>query len=285
MTSSSSVASSAPASIEAAISAAVLRPIMSKYSSTDISVVVLARPDVDVLALAQRDARLVVQAHQPQDLRVAEAEVGQPMERDPAEAEQHVAGVDRLGDAVERPQRRPMAALAVAVLDVVVDEAEVVAELDRRRARQGRPVVAGDRGVGEEAEERPHPLAGRGARSRRARGGSGTSRRRRRSTDRGRATRRRISASVSAMSCGDARSGWSRAVIVRPSVAVARARKRARPQVAPVRARRTGAGGVRGRCPAARCYRRRGARRPPIRYDRPMRSSCRASTTARRTGS
>ena len=186
MTASSSVASSAPASIEAAIRAAVLRPIMSKYSSTDISVVGLARRDVDVLALAQRDAGLVVQAHQAEDLRVAEAEIGQPVERHPAEAEQHVAGVDRLGDAVERPDGRPVAALAIAVLDVVVDEAEVVAELDRRRAGQGGLVVAGDRGVGEEPEQRPHPLAGRRARTRRARGGSGPSRTRRRSRDRGR---------------------------------------------------------------------------------------------------
>ena len=122
-----------------------------------------ARRDVDVLALAQRDARLVVQAHQAEDLRVAEAEVRQAVERDPAEAEQHVAGVDRLGDAVERPERRAVAALAVAVLDVVVDEAEVVAELDGGGAGQGGGVVAGDRGVGEEPEERPHPLAGRRA--------------------------------------------------------------------------------------------------------------------------
>ena len=59
------------------------------------------------------------------------------MERDPRQAEQHVAGVDRLGDAVERPERRPVAPLAVAVLDVVVDEAEVVAELDGGGARAG----------------------------------------------------------------------------------------------------------------------------------------------------
>ena len=47
----------------------------------------------------------------------------------------------------------------VAVLDVVVDEAEVVAELDGRRAGQRPRVLAGDRGVGQEAEQRPHPLA------------------------------------------------------------------------------------------------------------------------------
>ena len=62
-----------------------------------------------------------------------------------------------------RPQGRPVAPLDVAVLDVVVDQAEVVAELDGRGARQGRLVLAGDRGVGEEPEERPHPLAGRRA--------------------------------------------------------------------------------------------------------------------------
>ena len=124
-----------------------------------------AHRDVDVLALAQRQARLVVQAHQAQDRRVGEAEVGQPVERDPRQAEQRVAGVDRLGDAVDGPQRRPVAALDVAVLDVVVDEAEVVAELDRRGAGQRALVLAGDAGVGEQAEQRPHPLAGRRARA------------------------------------------------------------------------------------------------------------------------
>ena len=63
-----------------------------------------------------------------------------------------------------RPQRRPVAALDVAVLDVVVDEREVVAELDRRRAGQRPLVLAGDAGVGEQAEQRPHPLAARRAR-------------------------------------------------------------------------------------------------------------------------
>ena len=55
-----------------------------------------------------------------------------------------------------------MAALPVAVLDVVVDEAEVVAELDGRRAGQGPAVLARDRVIGEEAEQRPDPLAARG---------------------------------------------------------------------------------------------------------------------------
>ena len=88
-----------------------------------------------------------------------EAEVGQSVERDPRQAEQRVAGVDRLRDAVDRPQRGPVAALEVAVLDVVVDEAEVVAELDRGGAGQRPAVLARDRGVGQEAEQRPHALA------------------------------------------------------------------------------------------------------------------------------
>ena len=161
MTASSSVASSAPASIEAEIRAAVLRPIMSKYSSTDIVAPGRRRRDVQVLPLAQPHARLVVQPHQPQDLAVGEAEVGQPVERDAREAEHQVAGVDRLRHAVERPQRGPVAALGVAVLDVVVHEAEVVPELDRGRARQRRPVVARDRRIGQQAEQRAHPLAAR----------------------------------------------------------------------------------------------------------------------------
>ena len=86
------------------------------------------------------------------------------MEGHPRQAEQHVAGVDPLGDAVERPDRRAVTPLAVAVLDVVVDEAEVVAELDRRGAGEGPLVVAGDRRISQEAEEGPHPFAGRGAR-------------------------------------------------------------------------------------------------------------------------
>ena len=133
-------------------------------------------------------------------LRVGEAELGQPVQRDPRQAEQRVAGVDRLRDAVERPQRRAVAALEVAVLDVVVDEAEVVAELDRGGARQRPLVFAGDRGVGQEPEQRPHPLAGRSRPNRRARGGSGPSRTARASTGSRSWTRRTISASVSAMS-------------------------------------------------------------------------------------
>ena len=81
------------------------------------------------------------------------------MEGDPRQAEQRVAGIDGLRDAVDRPEGGAVAPLGVAVLDVVVDEAEVVAELDRRGARQRAPMVAGDGGVGEQAQERPHALA------------------------------------------------------------------------------------------------------------------------------
>ena len=52
-----------------------------------------------------------------------------------------------------------MAALQAVVLDVVVDEAEVVAHLHGRGAGQGAHVLAGDRLVGEQADERAQPLA------------------------------------------------------------------------------------------------------------------------------
>src|SRR5688572_5684701 len=52
-----------------------------------------------------------------------------------------------------------MAAFPVAVLDVVVDEAEVVPELDRCRARKCLAVITGDRGVCQEPEQRADPLA------------------------------------------------------------------------------------------------------------------------------
>jgi hypothetical protein len=127
--------------------------------------VVLGCPDVDVLALAQAQAGLVVQAHQAKHLRVRKAEVGQPVERDSGQREQHVAGVDRLRDALALPQGLAVPTLDVAVLDVVVDEAEVVAELDGRGAGQRALVLARDRRVGEQAEEGAHALAGRTTRS------------------------------------------------------------------------------------------------------------------------
>ena len=68
--------------------------------------VVLGRPDVHELALAQRQAGLVVEAHQAQDARVVEAFLGQPVERHAAEREQRVAGVDGLGHAGDRSTAR-----------------------------------------------------------------------------------------------------------------------------------------------------------------------------------
>ncbi len=73
----------------------------------------------------------------------------QAVERLATQGEEHVAGVDRLGDAVERPKGGPVASLPVAVLDVVVDQAEVVAELHGRGPGQGQAVVARDRSVGQ----------------------------------------------------------------------------------------------------------------------------------------
>src|SRR6478672_7105676 len=121
--------------------------------------------DVEVLTLAERETRLVVEAHEPKHLPVGEPELREPVQGDAREAEQRVARVDRLRDAVYGPERGPMAALAIAVLDVVVDEAEVVAELHRGGSWQAKLVVARDRGVREEPEERSDPLAARGTRA------------------------------------------------------------------------------------------------------------------------
>ena len=118
--------------------------------------------DVEVLALAQREARLVVQAHQVQHGLGGEAQVGQPVQGHAREREQRVPGVDRLGHADHRPQRRPVAPLGALVLDVVVDEAEVVAHLHGCGAGQRALVLAGDRLVGQQAEQRSQPLAALG---------------------------------------------------------------------------------------------------------------------------
>ena len=81
------------------------------------------------------------------------------MEGDARQAEQRVAGVDRLGHTVDRPQRGAVATFRVAVLDVVVDQREVVAELDRGGPRERALVLAGDTRVREEPQERSHALA------------------------------------------------------------------------------------------------------------------------------
>ena len=80
------------------------------------------------------------------------------MQGDARQAEQRVAGIDRLGDAIHGPQRRPMTTLTVAVLDIVVDEAEVVPQLHRGSAGKRLAVVARDRRVSKETEQRPNAL-------------------------------------------------------------------------------------------------------------------------------
>ena len=96
-----------------------------------------------------------------------------------------------------------------------------MAELDRGRARQRRRVVAGDRGVGEEARGAAGSACRSGRRRGRGRGGSGSSRRRPRWTASACSpTRRRISASVSAISAWRSRSRDT--VVIAASVAGSR---------------------------------------------------------------
>ena len=52
-----------------------------------------------------------------------------------------------------------MAALRARILDVVMDQAEVVAHLHGGRTRQRPLVLARDRLVGQQAQQRPQPLA------------------------------------------------------------------------------------------------------------------------------
>ena len=54
-----------------------------------------------------------------------------------------------------------MATLEVAVLDVVVDQAEVVAQLDRGGTRQRGPIVIGEGLVDEQAQQGTDPLPAR----------------------------------------------------------------------------------------------------------------------------
>ena len=56
-----------------------------------------------------------------------------------------------------------MATFPIGILDVVVNQAEVVAQLHGCRSWQRGVVVALDRGVGEQPEEGAHPLSGRAA--------------------------------------------------------------------------------------------------------------------------
>src|SRR5450759_21094 len=85
------------------------------------------------------------------------------MKGDAAQCEKRVSGVDRLRDTVHGPESGPVTTLTVAVLDVVVDQAEVVAEFHGSSSGQCRPVVACNRGIREQSEKRAYPLAGRTA--------------------------------------------------------------------------------------------------------------------------
>ena len=133
----------------------------------DGHVVAALEADVEILPFAEREARLVVDLHQVEDASILVfLALEEPVQGEPAQREERVAGVDRGRDAPQGPERGPMTALAVGVLDVVVDEAEVVPELERSGAGQGLLVVPAEGLVGEEAEERtdslPAPLRGVG---------------------------------------------------------------------------------------------------------------------------
>src|SRR5688500_8247177 len=101
----------------------------------DADLILPLEGDVQVLALAQRQAGLVVDAHQPEDTVVAEPVLEEPIQGEAAEREQRVAGVDGERYAPDRPQRGPMPPFEGRILDVVVHQAEVVTQLDSGRTR------------------------------------------------------------------------------------------------------------------------------------------------------
>ncbi len=119
----------------------------------------LRGPDIHELALAQGQAGLVVEAHQAQHAGVVEALIGEAVQRQAAEREEGVTGVDGLGHTGDHPQRRPVTPLRAVVLDVVVHEAEVVAHLHGRSTGQRADMVTGDGVVGEQTDEWPDALA------------------------------------------------------------------------------------------------------------------------------
>ena len=126
----------------------------------DGDVVAALEADVEVLPLAEREAGLVVDLHEVEHPPVVVVlTVEQPIQREAAQREERVAGVDGRRDAPHRPEGGPMPALAVGILDVVVHEAEVVPELERRGSGEGLAVVAAQRLVGEDTEQRPDPFA------------------------------------------------------------------------------------------------------------------------------
>ena len=80
------------------------------------------------------------------------------MRCDAADGEEGVTRVDGMGDPLTHPEGGSSTALCVAVFDVVMHQAEVMAELNGCGSRDGALPVAGERCVGEQPEEWPHSL-------------------------------------------------------------------------------------------------------------------------------
>ena len=98
----------------------------------------LLQADIEVLAFRHAEDRPSQVLDRPQDHFGADPMAGEAEGRAVDEGLHVAAGVDRLGDAREHPERRTVPALLVGVLDVVVDEREVVDQLDSGGKRSAR---------------------------------------------------------------------------------------------------------------------------------------------------
>ena len=120
--------------------------------------VLLARRNINELPLAEAEAGLVIDLHHPDHLCVGEAERAQAVRCDAADGEEGVTRVDGVGDPFAHPEGGSSTALCVTIFNIVMHQTEVMAELNSCGSRDGALPVAGERCVGEQPEEWPHPL-------------------------------------------------------------------------------------------------------------------------------
>ena len=118
--------------------------------------------DVELLALDQPQASVLqLRDHLERPLRV-QAAIAEPQQGEAGERVHAVAGVDRLRDAGDGPERGAAAPGFALILDVVVEQREVMDELDGGGGREGLLDFAPQRLRREQQRRRAQQLARRG---------------------------------------------------------------------------------------------------------------------------
>ena len=120
--------------------------------------VLLACCNINELPLTEAEAGLVINLHHPDHLCVREAERAQAVRCNAADGEEGVTSIDGVGDPLTHPEGGSPTALCVTIFNIVMHQAEVVAELNGGGSGDGALPVAGERRVGEQSEEWAHPL-------------------------------------------------------------------------------------------------------------------------------